>query len=34
VVQVERMSVFEMDALPQFDIVYSWGALHHTDNMW
>ena len=23
-----------MSALPQFDIVYSWGVLHHTGQMW
>lgn len=23
-----------IDSLPQFDVVYSWGVLHHTGNMW
>lgn len=26
-------SVFEMDDLPLFPVVYSWGVLHHTGNM-
>jgi 2-polyprenyl-6-hydroxyphenyl methylase/3-demethylubiquinone-9 3-methyltransferase len=32
--RIERMSVFEMDSLGQYDIVYSWGVLHHTGAMW
>jgi 2-polyprenyl-6-hydroxyphenyl methylase/3-demethylubiquinone-9 3-methyltransferase len=31
---VERRSVFEADNLGQFDVVYSWGVLHHTGDMW
>ena len=32
--RTERMSVFELDSLGQFDVVYSWGVLHHTGDMW
>lgn len=31
---VERMSVFNLESLGQFDIVYAWGVLHHTGDMW
>ncbi len=34
--QVETISVFDLDPAVQgqFDIVYSWGVLHHTGSMW
>ena len=34
--QAELISVFELDParLGTFDIVYSWGVLHHTGDMW
>lgn len=31
---VMKRSVFAIDDLGQFDIVYSWGVLHHTGAMW
>lgn len=34
--RVETTSVFDLDASRQgtFDVVYSWGVLHHTGSMW
>lgn len=35
--QIEQGSVLDreyLESLGQFDIVYSWGVLHHTGNMW
>ena len=34
--QVGQRSIFELDpgAFGQFDIIYSWGVLHHTGDMW
>jgi SAM-dependent methyltransferase len=34
--QAEEISVFDLDIVRYgtFDIVYSWGALHHTGDMW
>lgn len=32
--RVERVSIFEDESLGEYDIVYSWGVLHHTGDMW
>lgn len=32
--RVLQKSVFELDDLGYFDVVYSWGVLHHTGDMW
>jgi 2-polyprenyl-6-hydroxyphenyl methylase/3-demethylubiquinone-9 3-methyltransferase len=31
---IEHKSIFELPADPRWDVVYSWGVLHHTGNMW
>jgi 2-polyprenyl-6-hydroxyphenyl methylase/3-demethylubiquinone-9 3-methyltransferase len=32
--QAERRDAFDLSDLPRFDIVYSWGVLHHTGDLW
>lgn len=32
--RVMRKSVFEIEDLGTYDVVYSWGVLHHTGDMW
>ena len=31
---VEQQNIFEMPEVGPFDVVYSWGTLHHTGDMW
>jgi SAM-dependent methyltransferase len=31
---VRTVSVFDMTPVEQFDVVHSWGVLHHTGDMW
>lgn len=31
---IEHKSIFALPADPRWDVVYSWGVLHHTGNMW
>lgn len=32
--RAEQVSVFDLSAYGMFDVVYSWGVLHHTGSMW
>jgi SAM-dependent methyltransferase len=32
--RVEQRSVFDLEGMGEYDVVYSWGVLHHTGAMW